>query len=292
MEPQRKYNKLQGSHILIIGGSSGIGYAVAEAAIESGAKVTISSSRPAKVAAAVASLEASYPGTKVMGFVADLSKPTVDQDLDLLFQQVTETTAATTATTTTITGTSGGIPLHHVLYTAADPLTLGPLEEISPEDIHRAAHMRMITPIMVGKVASRYLERTGATGPSSSSSSSSLILTTGSTAERPDKGWSAVTYFAAGLHGLTRALATDLAPLRVNAVAPGFVDTALWDGVVADMEKGGKNKEDLLDRLAGESILGRVGRVEDVAEAYLWLLKDSNVTGTIASTNSGQFLKK
>lgn len=260
MASQLKYHKLQGKHVFVIGGSSGIGYAIAEASIESGAVVTISSSRQAKLDASVSSLQSSYPGAKVTGIAVDLSKTTVDNDFDSLFK------AATTS--------SGQI--HHVVYTAADSLTLGPLEETTTEGILQAAHLRMVAPIMLGKVAPRYLERTPR---------SSITITTGSTAERPDKGWAVITYFAAGLHGLTKALATDLAPLRVNCVAPGFVDTSLWDGM------GEEAKRTLLDRISGELPLGRVGTAEDVAEAYLWLMKDSNVTGTVASTNSGQFLK-
>lgn len=260
MAPQFKYHKLQDKHVLVIGGSSGIGFAIAEASLESGAVVTISSSRQAKVDASVSSLQANYPGGKVTGITADLSKSTVDQDFDSLFKAVTASVG----------------PIHHVVYTAADPLSLGSLEETTTEGIMKAAHMRMVAPVMLGKVASRYLERTP---------QSSITLTTGSTAERPDKSWAVITYFAAGLHGLTRALATDLAPLRVNCVAPGYVDTSLWDGMGEEAKRG------LLGKLGGEMPLGRVGRAEDVAEAYLWLMKDANVTGTVASTNSGQFLK-
>ncbi|KAG8168273.1 hypothetical protein KVR01_003962 [Diaporthe batatas] len=238
MTSQLKYHKLQGKHVFIIGGSSGIGYAIAEASIESGAVVTISSSRQAKLDASVSSLQSSYPGAKVAGIAADLSRTTVDDDFDSLFKAAT--------------ARSGQI--HHVVYTAADPLSLGPLEETTTEGVLKAAHLRMVAPIMLGKVA-------------------------------PHKGWAVITYFAAGLHGLTKALATDLAPLRVNCVAPGFVDTSLWDSM------GEEAKRALLDRIRGEMPLGRIGKAEDVAEAYLWLMKDSNVTGTVASTNSGQFLK-
>lgn len=260
MSPQLKYHKLQDKHVLVIGGSSGIGYAIAEASLESGAVVTISSSRQEKLDASVSSLQASYPDAKVTGIAANLSRTTVDHDFDNLFK------AATTS--------SGQI--HHVVYTAADPLALGPLEETTTEGILQAAHMRMIAPIMLGKIAPRYLERT---------SQSSITMTTGSTAKRPEKGWAVITYFAAGLHGLTKALATDLAPLRVNCVAPGFVDTSLWDSLGEEAKRG------LLAKMSKELPLERVGKAEDVAEAYLWLMKDSNVTGTVASTNSGQFLK-
>ncbi|KAI3398089.1 hypothetical protein diail_9842 [Diaporthe ilicicola] len=260
MASQLKYHKLQGKHVLVIGGSSGIGYAIAEASLESGAVVTISSSRQAKLDASVASLQSSYPDAKITGIAGDLSKPTVDEAIDHLFK--------------TTTARSGQV--HHVVYTAADALALGPLGETTTDGILKAAHMRMVAPIMLGKIAPRYLEKT---------SQSSITITTGSTAERPDKGWAVITYFAAGLHGLTRALATDLAPLRVNCVAPGYVDTALWDSM------GEEAKRKLLDKLGGEMPLGRVGKVEDVAEAYIWLMKDANVTGTVASTNSGQFLK-
>ncbi|KAJ9155566.1 Short chain dehydrogenase [Pleurostoma richardsiae] len=261
MASHSKYNKLQGKHVLVIGGSSGIGYAVAEGALASGANVTVSSSRKAKLDASVAALQAGYPSQKVVGAAADLSGADVEDVLEALFKEAES-------------AFNNG-QIHHVVYTAADALSLGGLADTTPELIARAGQMRLVAPLMTAKVAARHLEK---------SASSSLTLTTGSTAEKPAPGWALVTYFAGGLQGLTKALAVDLAPVRVNAVRPGYVNTGLWDPM------GEEAKEALLKKVGDRMLTGSVGQPEDVAEAYLWLLKDRNVTGTIASTDSGCFL--
>ena len=261
MAPQLKYiNKLEGKHILVIGGSSGIGYGVAEASLESGAIVTVSSSRQAKVDAAVTSLKGSYPEAKVSGIASNLGDPvTVEDALEALFKQAT--------------AMSGQIS--HVVFTAADALALGALQETSVEMVYKAAQMRMIAPLITGKVAARYLDK---------SAKSSFTITTGVAAEKPGKGWAAVAYFAGGVQGLTKALATDLGPIRVNCVRPGYVNTGLWDGM------GEEAKEAFFREAGGKMPVGRLGEIEDVVEAYLWFMKDANVTGTIAGTDSGAML--
>ncbi|KAK1758554.1 NAD(P)-binding protein [Echria macrotheca] len=249
------YRKLQDKHVLIIGGSSGIGLAVAEGCLASGANVTISSSSPARVAAAAAKLSSAFPDRTVRGAVADLSKPTVDADLDELFRSVGD--------------------IDHVVYTAADALSLGGLDSVSVEGIHAAAHMRMVVPVLVGKMAARYLPKTNL---------SSLVLTSGSVAERPAKGWAVTSFFAGGLVALAKALAVDLAPVRVNVVRPGYVDTGLWAHMSAEEKKA------WVEGVERQMLTGKFAAVEDVAEAYLWLLKDGNATGTVAGTDSGAML--
>jgi len=253
------YRKLQDKHVLVIGGSSGIGLAVAEGALSSGANVTLSSSSLAKVEAAVTSLATKYPHLTVRGIVSDLSKPSVEGDLSTLFKAAESTTT-----------------INHVVFTAADSLSLGGLDAVTVDGIHKAAHMRFVVPVLLAKVAARYLPP---------SRLSSLTITTGTVAQRPNKGWAVTSYFAGGLASLARALAVDLAPVRVNAVQPGFVDTGLWDYM------GSEDKAVFVKALEEERTLtGKFASVEDVAEAYLWLLKDGNATGTVAGTDSGSLI--
>lgn len=92
-----------------------------------------------------------------------------------------------------------------------------------------------------------------------------------------------VAGFASGLHGLTRNLALDLSPLdiRVNCVSPGAVETELWNPLPADARKA------MMEGIAKSVLTARVGQPEEVAQAYLWFIKDTNVTGEIAYTDSG-----
>jgi NAD(P)-dependent dehydrogenase (short-subunit alcohol dehydrogenase family) len=106
----------------------------------------------------------------------------------------------------------------HIVFTAGDKLAAMPIQEITLENIQRAGQIRFAAPLIVAKIGSQYLEK---------SSGSSITLTTGSVAERPLPNWSVVAGYASALHGLTRNLAIDLKPIRVNVVSPGGLKTDL-----------------------------------------------------------------
>ncbi|PVH86283.1 NAD(P)-binding protein [Cadophora sp. DSE1049] len=222
----QKYNKLAGKHVLVIGGTSGIGFSVAEASLESGARVTISSSNPNRVRSSITSLQASYPHATITGHVCDLSQPSLESDVAALFEKTGK--------------------VDHIIFTAGDSLAQMPLSSITLPSLIAAGQIRFFAPLIVAKIGSKYL---------TPDPESSIVLTMGAVGERPTKDWSVIASYAAGLHGMTRNLALDLRPVRVNCV-----------------------------------LTGRVGRPEDVAEAYLWLMKDSNVTGFVASSNAGSTL--
>ncbi|CZR63750.1 related to enoyl-[acyl-carrier-protein] reductase 1 [Phialocephala subalpina] len=278
---RQKYNKLAGKHVLIIGGTSGtpspfpsllllftpypprqpklttrkgIGYGVAEALIESSADITISSSSPDRVKSSIVSLQKSYPNikTKISGYACDLSKPSLEQDLEALFEKTGK--------------------VDHIVFTAGDRLATIPLAESTYESIIKAGQVRFFAPLLVAKVGRKYL---------SPSPQSSVILTTGSVADHPMPNWSVVASYAAGLHGMTRNLALDLKPIRVNLVSPGAIDTELWKHM-SEEQKG-----EMFTGISAKAPTGKVGMPEDVAEAYLWLMKDSNVTGIVAYSDSG-----
>ncbi len=113
---------------------------------------------------------------------------------------------------------------------------------------------------------------------------SSLVFTSGSVASKPDPGWAILAFVAGGMVSLAKGLAVDLAPVRVNVVQPGYVDTGLW----APM--GDQKRAEFQKMIEGKMPTGKFAQPEDVAEAYLWLLKDANVTGTVAATDAGQLL--
>lgn len=90
--------------------------------------------------------------------------------------------------------------------------------------------------------------------------------------------------YAAGLHGMTRNLALDLAPVRVNLISPGAVLTPLWDGMSEEQ------KDAFLKSAKGKCTTGEVGKPEDVAESYLYVIRDRNVSGSVIDTNGGSLL--
>jgi 3-oxoacyl-[acyl-carrier protein] reductase len=85
----------------------------------------------------------------------------------------------------------------------------------------------------------------------------------------------------AGVEGLTRTWARELGRhgIRVNAVAPGFIDTGMTRGIPANV----------VEAMVGRTPLGRIGRVEDVASAYAWLASDEAafVHGAVIAVDGG-----
>ncbi|KAH7115828.1 short-chain dehydrogenase/reductase-like protein SDR [Dendryphion nanum] len=264
MADQTKYaNKLRAARILIIGGSSGIGYAVAEAAIESGAIVTLSSSNPKRVEVAISSLKKAYPSAtdKIYGLIVDLINPdTLEKELETLLKK-------------TIEG-NGGKKLDHVVFTAGDALSMMKLEDFTMSTIQQAGQIRFFAPLLLAKFLPTYLN---------SSYTSSYTVTTGSISEKPMPDWSVIGAYAGGHHSMVRNLALDLKPIRVNCVSPGVVDTELWT-----ME--GKERDDFLAKCAEGMVTGRPGQSEDVAESFLACLKDSNMSGSTVRTDGGAML--
>ncbi|KAF3762903.1 NAD(P)-binding protein [Cryphonectria parasitica EP155] len=253
-----KYNKLQGKHVLIIGGTSGIGYAVAEASLAAGAKVTVSSSSQARVESTVQKLKENFPNGTAAGHACDVSKPTVEQDLEALFTKVGQ--------------------VDHIVYTAGGKLSQLDLPDVTYEKLIAAGQIRFFAAFFAAKVGRKFLTP----GPYSS-----IVFTTGTVSQKPIPGWSALAGYGGGLHALTRNLALDLKPIRVNLVSPGAVETELWE--TGNKEADEKLKA-MLDGVVKTLPTGRIAQPEDVAEAYLFLLKDPSVTGTVVDSNSGALL--
>ena len=79
------------------------------------------------------------------------------------------------------------------------------------------------------------------------------------------------------MEAFTRGLAVDLKPLRVNIVAPGAIATELWEGIPSQ----------ITDSFKKMALAGELGRPEDTAEAYIYAMKDSYVTGTTLYSDGG-----
>ncbi|WP_158781143.1 SDR family oxidoreductase [Streptomyces sp. NRRL S-237] len=81
-----------------------------------------------------------------------------------------------------------------------------------------------------------------------------------------------------------RSLASELAPVRVNVVVPGLVRTPLWSSLAEDEQKA------LFAWAGSKTLLGRVAEPEDVAKAYLHLIDQDYVTGTVSLVDGGSVL--
>ncbi|KAL2788667.1 hypothetical protein BJX66DRAFT_308489 [Aspergillus keveii] len=250
---------ITGSNILIIGGSSGIGAAVAKlAAAEQDVTVSIASSNPARVEKTIQQIRSAVPNAQIKGYTVDVGGDDAEARIETLLKEVTAAT---------------GRPLDHLVYTAVR-LEFKFLHDVTVEFLRGDSQFLVIVPLLIAKVAPSYMVK---------SYRSSITFTSGRIAEKPMKGAAMLAGWGTALLGITRTLALDLAPIRVNVVSPGTTDT--------EIQGSGEERAKKMAAVAETALLGKVGAPEEVAEAYTYLMKDSNNTGTCVSTSGGELVR-
>ena len=239
---------------IVTGGSRGIGRAAAEALLREGAKVVVSSVRPASVEAAVKELSAL--GT-VEGIAADVS---VEADVVRL---VAETVNLFGGLDVMVANAGiGGDSVNLADMTAAQ------------WDEMMAVHLR--GSFLCGREAARAMRSAGRRG---------RIVTVGSSSGFESEA-SGGHYCAAkaGIHGLTRSMAVDFAQwgIRANCVAPGWVRT---DMTVDEIPPPGES-------VVGCGVIDRVGNPEEIANAIVFLASESCgfMTGETLVVDGGQLI--
>ncbi|MFJ3304073.1 SDR family oxidoreductase [Streptomyces sp. NPDC086549] len=236
---------LREQRIVVIGGTSGIGLAVAEAAAAEGAQVVVASRRRQSVDAA---LERLPRGAE--GHVLDV---TDEESVRAFFECVGA--------------------FDHLVYTAGESLLL---ESIAESDLARARRF-LDTRFWGAYTAVRQ-------GAPAIRKGGSVVLTTGTAGRRPMPGTTVAASLCGAMESLTRALALELAPLRVNVVSPGVVRTELWRELPEEDRNG------LFESSAASLPVGRVGEPADVAEAYLYLMRGGYSTGSVVVVDGGGML--
>jgi len=236
---------LSGKRVVVIGGTSGIGFAVAELAQQQGAEVVVVSSSAAKVDKAKSRLQG-----KATGHAVDLSK---EEAIKTLFDQIGA--------------------FDHLVYTAGDPLAL---EELAVVDLQKA-RLQFDVRYWGAVSAVKY-------GGPKIRSGGSIVLSSGMASRKPRKTWTITSSICGAMEALTRALAVELAPLRVNLVCPGLVKTELWDGMPD------ANRKAMYDRAASTLPAAHAGEATEVAEAYVYLMKAGFTTGSVNVVDGGASL--
>jgi NAD(P)-dependent dehydrogenase (short-subunit alcohol dehydrogenase family) len=161
----------------------------------------------------------------------------------------------------------------HLAFTAGDSLQLHELAETDLKQARRAFELRYWSVLAAVKYGSPQIRNGG-----------SIVLTTGVAGRRPHKGWTVVASICGTIEALTRALAVELAPIRVNAVCPGVVRTNLWQSMNADA------REHLYESVGKSLLVGRVGEAHDLAQAYLFLMQEGFSTGQTIVVDGGTVL--
>ena len=112
----------------------------------------------------------------------------------------------------------------------------------------------------------------------------SIVLVSGAAASTPMRGGSSTAAVNGAVEALVRTLAVELAPVRVNAVSPGIIDTPTWSAMPAE------DRSALFGHLAEVLPARRIGQPEDVAEAIWLLLTNGFITGTVVPVDGGHRL--
>ncbi|KAI5468081.1 dehyrdogenase/reductase domain-containing protein [Mariannaea sp. PMI_226] len=257
-------NKLQNQRVLVVGGSTGIGFAVALGALEHGAHVVLSSSNQIKLDRAVDRLKAHVESgglslPDISAKTCDLSNPdTIDDNIKSLLEFATQQGK-----------------LDHVVYTAGDAIKTVSIDKVNAHDIPKIGMVRTAGVLILAKYLSSYTNQ---------STNSSLTLTGGTMSWRPSPGWSVLTGVAGGVESLARGLAVDLKPVRVNCAVPGAIHTELFDSIPEE------RLEAALKNMRRDTITGSVGTPEEMAEVYLYLMKSTFATGSTVTADGGRMV--
>jgi len=237
--------------IVVIGGSSGIGLAVARRSLDDGATVVIAGRSQQRLDAARADLaRTGSPASRLSAYPVDIGDPA---QVTRLFERV---------------GT-----LSHLVVTAAD-LPYGLVVSLSEDSMVRAVRSKILGPLFAAQQAAPRITKPG-----------SITFTSGIAASRPAPGGALAATVNGALESMVLALALELAPIRVNAVSPGWVDTPVWDRLATPDVKNAR-MADLAARLPAR----RLGRPEDIANAVAFLIADTFVTGTVLHAEGAQVL--
>jgi NAD(P)-dependent dehydrogenase (short-subunit alcohol dehydrogenase family) len=240
--PAAHQPELLGQTVVVIGGSAGIGLETARRARREGADVVLTARDPDRLERAARVVDARAGGAFDANDVASLER---------FFDGLPD-------------------PIDHVMVTAGGP-HYGPLLEMDAAQVREAIGDHAVLAIAVARSAAPKM-RPGGT----------LLLMGGTGGRKISRGLGVISSATAVLPPLTASLALELAPVRVNLIAAGFVDTPLSASLLGD------GLDTRRDELRAKLPIGRVVGPADVAALAVHLMTNEAVTGATYDIDGGQ----
>ncbi|MBO3749186.1 SDR family oxidoreductase [Streptosporangiaceae bacterium NEAU-GS5] len=238
----RRAPELAGQTVVVIGGSAGIGLETARRAVAEGADVIITGRNPERLEQAVMDVAA------LRGEAFDATDPAA---LQRFFDDLPAR-------------------IDHVMVTAGGP-RYGPLLDMTAAEVKEALSGHIVTALEVARYAVGKM-RPGGT----------LLFMGGTGGRRVGHGLGIVSAATAAMPPFAAALAVEIAPVRVNLIAAGFVDTPLSASLLGD------RLEERRDELRAKLPIGRVVMPEDVAALAVHIMSNTALTGATYDIDGGQ----
>jgi NAD(P)-dependent dehydrogenase (short-subunit alcohol dehydrogenase family) len=236
---------LSGKKVVIIGGSSGMGLATAKTAAALGASVIICSRNSDKLSQAKKEI-----GEKAISYQLDSTKP---EEIKKLFAKIGK--------------------FDH-LQTPGSVIAVGKFTELSTEDEHSSFASKFWGQYYAAKYAVPYINQGG-----------SITFYSGCWGQRPVVGSAIAASINGGVESLARALAVELAPIRVNVISPGIIDTPLFSGMPEH------EKRAFFEATAQSIPLKKIGSAEEVAQTATYLMLSTYTTGSTLFVDGGTTLR-
>lgn len=231
---------MKNTTVVVIGGLSGIGRAVAEQAAAAGARVIAAGRRAAPA-----------------GFPAAIETAHIDIGDDASVARFFDTVGA----------------FDHLVVTAGPVIASAKLADLKVADAIAAFNVKFFGQLRVAQRAAASIKPTG-----------SITFTSGLLSRKAVPGGLVKAAMNAATDIMAKTLAKELAPLRVNVVSPGMVETGMW-GAMSDADRKA------MAARAGAGIpVGRVGQGDDLAQAYLMLMQNGFMTGAVVDVDGGGLL--
>lgn len=248
---------LRGQKVIVIGGSSGIGRSIALAALDHGASVVISSSSANKVNAAVELMRErskGKSGVSVKGEVFDIKD---------------------SAALTAFLSQEG--PFDHLAITAGE-IPKAPMQfpQDGVSEYFKGSFDARYWPVIT---AAQHIYNNNLIKPGGS-----ITTTTGTSLQRPLPGWALTCGPVGALATVTRGLALDLKPIRVNSICLGLIDTEIFNSFPEEARESlFKSQREVLP-------VGHIGLPNEAAEAYIFAMKCTYLTGQVITVDGGATL--